>query len=220
MAPRATRTRARAAVPRTVSIEDKKKVRMEPWIYNSLELIKHAEEHQQVNRDFDRHIALIGYDNAIEVHISTYLHLHPSQRAGTTYRREDVNEWLKNYHTLLNFFFDEFLLATKQTSPIEKNRLIHYHSLRNNLYHEGKSVVPTVRDIEGAHRATLFVFSSLFHINGEEHLKKIPLPGEWKRHFQTFIESRNRHLPNDLHWTEQPYRMKKYLELLFKSHCN
>lgn len=146
---------------------------LEPWIYSPLELIKHAEEHQQLNRDFDRLIALIGYDNAIEVSISTYLQLHPSQRAGTTYRKEDVANWHTNFHTLLDFFYNEFLKGDFQAAPIPKATLIHYHSLRNNLYHEGNSVVPSERDIEGAHVAALFVFSSLFHVDGKELLKNL-----------------------------------------------
>ena len=46
---------------------------LEPWIYGPSELIKHAEEHLQVNGDFDKRMALVSYDNVIEVSIDTYL---------------------------------------------------------------------------------------------------------------------------------------------------
>ena len=147
---------------------------MEPWVYSPLELIKHAEEHQQANGDFDRRIALIGYDNAIEVSISTYLQLHPTQRGGAEYTKEHVNKWLTNYHSLLDFFFDEFMKTSGKTPPIARKTFIHYHSLRNNLYHEGTNFVPPERDIQGARKAALYIFSTLFNVNGEELLRGSP----------------------------------------------
>jgi hypothetical protein len=147
---------------------------LEPWVYGPLELIKHAEEHQQANGDFDRRMALIGYDNAIEISIRTYLQLHPTQRRGAEYSKEQVNKWLTNYHSLLDFFFDEFMKASGQAAPIAKKTFIHYHDLRNNLYHEGKNFVPPERDVQGARSAALYIFSTLFHIKGEELLKGSP----------------------------------------------
>jgi len=147
---------------------------LKPWIFGPLELIKHAEEHQQTNKDFDKRMALIGYDNAIEVSIRTYLQLHPTQREGIEYTRENVAKWLTNYHSLLNFFFDEFTKTLGQTPPIAKNTYIHYHNLRNNLYHEGKDFVPPERDVQGIHAAALYIFSTLFNVDGEELLKNSP----------------------------------------------
>ncbi len=143
---------------------------LEPWIYGPLELIKHAEEHQQASGDFDRRMALIGYDNAIEVSLSTYLQLHPTQRGGAEYPKERVKYWLMNYHSLLDFFFDEFMKNLGQPSPIARKTFIHHHNLRNNLYHEGKNFVPPKRDIQGARAAALYIFSTLFNVNGEELL--------------------------------------------------
>ncbi len=44
---------------------------LEPWIYGVLELVKHADEHHEANGEFDRRMALVGYDNSIEVSINT-----------------------------------------------------------------------------------------------------------------------------------------------------
>ena len=151
----------------------------EPWVYGPLELIKHAEEHQQANGDFDRRMALIGYDNAIEVSISTYLQLHPSQRGGAEYTKEHVKQWLTNYHSLLDFFFGEFMETSSQTPPIARQAFLHYHNLRNNLYHEGRNFVPPERDIQGARAAALYIFSTLFNVNGEELLKGSPTLHTW-----------------------------------------
>lgn len=51
-----------------------------PWALGPFELIQHAEGHFQQNGDFDRRIALIGFDNAIEVSIETFLTLPPAIR--------------------------------------------------------------------------------------------------------------------------------------------
>jgi hypothetical protein len=136
-------------------------------------LIKHAEEHRQANGEFDRRIALIGYDNAIEVSISTYLQLHPTQREGASYPQERVNKWLANYHSLLDFFFEEFMKTLGQKPPIAKQNVIYYHKLRNDLYHEGKSIVPTERDIKDARKAALYIFSTLFKVDGEELIQTL-----------------------------------------------
>ncbi len=154
-------------------------VALEPWIYSLLELMKHAEEHRQANGEFDRRIALIGYDNAIEVSISTYLQLHPTQRGGASYPNELVNKWLANYHNLLDFFFDEFMKTLDQKPPVAKQNVIYYHNLRNDLYHEGKSLVPAERDIKDARKAALYIFSTLFKVKGEELVQTLPPLHMW-----------------------------------------
>ena len=154
-------------------------VALEPWIHSLLELMKHAEEHLQANGEFDRRIALIGYDNAIEVSISTYLQLHPTQRGGASYPNEQVNKWLANYHSLLDFFFDGFMKTLGQIPPVAKQNVIHYHTLRNDLYHKGKSLVPTERDIKDARKAALYIFSTLFKVKGEELIQTLPPLHMW-----------------------------------------
>ena len=52
---------------------------LKPWAYGPFEILLHAELHYRVGEDFDRRIAMIGFDNAIEVAITTYLGLHPIQ---------------------------------------------------------------------------------------------------------------------------------------------
>jgi hypothetical protein len=152
---------------------------IEPWIYGLLELMKHAGEHQQANGEFDRRLALIGYDNAIEVSVSTYLQIHLTQRSEITYQKEQVDKWLKNYPSMLDFFFDEFVVTSGQTSDITKQTVTHYHNLRNDLYHKGKALVPTERDIKGAREAAIYIFSILFNTNGEELLNSSPPLHTW-----------------------------------------
>src|SRR4030042_1449345 len=94
-----------------------------PWANGPFELILHAEGHLRKGEDFDRRIALISFDNSIEVSISTYLSLHPIQRGNRTYKNEDVEKWLNNYHTKLDFLEEEL---QKRSLPweVEKSHII------------------------------------------------------------------------------------------------
>jgi hypothetical protein len=90
-----------------------------------------------------------------------------------------VNKWLANYHNLLDFFFEEFMNAFDEKPPVAKQNVIHYHTLRNDLYHKGKSLVPTERDIKDARKAALYIFSTLFKVNGEELIQTLPPLHMW-----------------------------------------
>ena len=48
---------------------------LKPWAKGPFELILHAEIHLRKGDDYDRRLALISFDNSIEVAISTYLSL-------------------------------------------------------------------------------------------------------------------------------------------------
>jgi len=44
-----------------------------PWALGPFEIILHAEMHYRDGDDLDRRIAIVGFDNAIELAIHTYL---------------------------------------------------------------------------------------------------------------------------------------------------
>jgi len=145
------------------------------WARGPFELIRHAESHLRIGTDFDKRIALIGFDNAIEVAITTFLQLHPRQRGGRQYRKEDVEKWLANYHSKLDFFFDHFLKAGTGGGilvPITVDEIIWFHNLRNELYHSGNGFVPEENSLKGSRAAALYVFSTLFEVNAEEVLDR------------------------------------------------
>jgi len=73
------------------------------WARGPYELIHHAEGHFNSENDTDRRIALVGFDNAIEVAITTYLQLNSKLRGGRTFPKKDVDGWLQNYHTKIAF---------------------------------------------------------------------------------------------------------------------
>lgn len=139
---------------------------LKPWAQTPFELLRHAEEHLRGGTDFDRRIAMVGFDNSIEVSVITYLSLNPIQRGNRPFAREAVANWNRNFHTKL-----EFLEAHAQDLgvPMEVERawLVFYHELRNDLYHAGNGLVPAEEHLRGIRRGAIWAFSLLFECDGE-----------------------------------------------------
>jgi hypothetical protein len=142
---------------------------LKPWAYGPFELIVNAERHHRKGEDFDRRVALIGYDNAVEVAITTYLSLHPIQRGQRTYRKDDCIRWLSNYHTKLDFFEQE-CQQRGVVMACGKDEMVWYHELRNGQYHGGSATVPQARELDGIRRVSIHVFSVLFDEANAESL--------------------------------------------------
>ncbi len=141
-----------------------------PWAEGPFELIFHAELHYRAGEDFDRRIALISFDNAIEVAITTYLRLHPIHRQNRQYSAAQVEQWLQNYHTKLDFLECE----CQQRSiviVVQKSYFVWYHSVRNKQYHEeGGYSTPKLADLQGVRQAALWVFQVLYEVPNVEQV--------------------------------------------------
>ena len=140
---------------------------LKPWAYGPFEILLHAELHYRVGEDFDRRIAMVGFDNVIEVAITTYLGLHPIQRGNRQYSNSDVERWLNNYHTKVGFFFQE--CVTRQVTVVgQYDEIVWYHEVRNGQYHVGGATVPQRRELDGVRAAALEVFTVLFEVADAE----------------------------------------------------
>src|SRR5206468_2443566 len=132
------------------------------------DLIVHAESCLRKGDDFDRRIALILFDNSIEVSVTTHLSLHPVQRGNVSYTNNDVEKWSANFHSKLDFLFDVYMKANGYTVPFERADLIHCHDIRNGQYHGGGATIPRARDLEDIRNAALRVFSIVFEVSDVE----------------------------------------------------
>jgi hypothetical protein len=113
-----------------------------PWANGPFELLVHAEDHLINGDDFHRRIALISFDNAIEVAITTYLTLNPMfHRNGRTYDPEKKNRWLKTYHSKLDFLEEE-IADRKSTWHVDRTYIAWCHGHRNEQYHGGQKGTP------------------------------------------------------------------------------
>lgn len=141
-----------------------------PWANGPFELLMHAEEHRKAGDDLDRRIALIGFDNAIEITIAAYLSLKPIQRGNRSYAAAEVDRWLTNYHTKLDFLDCE-LSGRKSLWIVDKAHILWCHDQRNEQYHGGNRGVPEKKVLEIARRAAIWVFGLLFDVsNVDERL--------------------------------------------------
>ena len=134
---------------------------LKPWVIRPFELIFHAEVHYRNGSDYDRRMALISFDNSIEVSITTYLTLKPLQRNNRKYKKEDVQKWLNNYHSKLDFFSEE-IKNRGLPEYKEKSEIAWYHDQRNEQYHGGSSGVPPKNVLDGIRQAALWIYSVLF----------------------------------------------------------
>jgi hypothetical protein len=140
-----------------------------PWANGPFELLVHAEGHLRGGEDFDRRIALISFDNAIEVAITTYLTLHPIQRGNRTYPSNDVEKWLSNYHTKLDFLGVE-LQTRILVWEVDRSHIVWCHDHRNEQYHGGNKGTPEKTVLALIRKAALWIFGTLFDVADPEQL--------------------------------------------------
>lgn len=144
-------------------------MRLHPWAKGPFELLAHADGHLRGGDDFDRRIALISFDNAIEVTITTYLGLHPIQRQGRSYSNADVERWLNNYHTKLDFLGIEL---GKRNLPweVDQSYIVYAHDHRNEQYHGGNKGIPEKDVLDLIRKAAIWIFATLFEVGDVETL--------------------------------------------------
>ena len=135
--------------------------KLKPWAYGPFEILMHAEMHYLSGDDLGRRISMIGFDNAIELAIMTYLNLHPIQRGGQTYKNVDVEKWKNDFHSKVEFFFADCENRNIETTA-QKDEVLWFHSVRNDQYHGGGANIPPQMALEGVRAAALEVFSTLF----------------------------------------------------------
>lgn len=140
---------------------------LSPWAKGPFELLIHAEGHLISGDDFDRRIALISFDNAVEVAITTYLTLKPIQRGGRAYVRTDVEKWLKNYHSRLDFLQEE-LDTRKLPWDVDRGHIVWCHDCRNEQYHGGQKGTPEMDVLDLIREAALWIFSVLYEVTDTE----------------------------------------------------
>ena len=161
------------------------KVDLKPWKIKPFELIYHGEVHLRKNTEYDKRLALISFDNAIEISITVYLSLHPEQRNKRTYKKVDLEKWEQHYHSKLDFFYKE--LKTRQLpEEITKDVIIYYHTQRNNQYHSEAIGVPPDDILTGIRTSAIWIFQTLFDV--ADVISKID---------KLILEENAEHIPED-----------------------
>lgn len=103
------------------------------WASGAIELLRHADSHIELESAFDKRIAFISIDNAVETLIRTYLSL-PKSKSGVKISRKDLEEADTIFPKLVALLFEN---ASEKLIGIDDADIEHYHRIRNKLYHDG-----------------------------------------------------------------------------------
>ena len=73
-----------------------------PWTEGPSELLQHAADHLALGSDFDRRMAMISIDNAVELAVKTYLQLPKRVRGTDGPSRKEFEEKSRSFPDLLD----------------------------------------------------------------------------------------------------------------------
>jgi hypothetical protein len=103
------------------------------WASGAIELLQHADSHISLESAFDRRIAFISIDNAIETMIRVFLSL-PKSKSKITVSRKEIEEAENSFPKLLALFWNQ---VGTRLPGLDDSDIEHYHRIRNKLYHDG-----------------------------------------------------------------------------------
>lgn len=132
-----------------------------PWTDGPRELLQHAADHLGLGEDFDRRIAMVSIDNAVELAIKTYLGLPERSRGSDGPGRKELEAASESFPTLLDML-DRF--AADKLTGIELGDVEWYHRLRNQLYHSGNGITVERARVEAYFQIALALFENLFGV--------------------------------------------------------
>ena len=103
------------------------------WASGAVELLRHADSHIKLDSAFDRRIAFISVDNAVEIMIRTFLSL-PKSKSGIHVSKKALDDAGNSFPGLLELFWNS---VGSRLAGIDQADIEHYHRIRNTLYHNG-----------------------------------------------------------------------------------
>lgn len=130
-----------------------------PWTEGPRELIQHAVDHLSLGGDFDRRIAMISIDNAVELVIKTYLGLPVRARGSRGPSRSRLEQASQSFPALLDLLERH---AADRLEGLGLDDIEWYHRLRNQLYHEGNGITVERARVEAYLQLARALFESLF----------------------------------------------------------
>jgi len=136
------------------------------WTSGAIELLEHAAGHLKLESAFDKRIAFISIDNAVEISVKTYLSL-PKQFFGKDRpSRKEVDEAFNSFVTHVELLYK---YAGNKLVGIDPGDIEHYHRVRNTLYHDGTGLAVDQQYIEAYFAIAKLLLKRLFDFNFESH---------------------------------------------------
>lgn len=130
-----------------------------PWSEGPKELLQHAVDHISQDGDFDRRIAMISIDNAVELMIKTYLGLPKRKEKNGKPSRKQLEEASNSFPSLLDLL-EEF--AAEKLTGVSLDEIEWYHRIRNQLYHSGNGITVEIARVQTYLSLAKTLFQNLF----------------------------------------------------------
>jgi len=131
-----------------------------PWSEGPKELLQHAVDHIAHDGDFDRRIAMISIDNAVELMIKTYLGLPKRKTKGSGPSRKQLEDASNSFPSLLDLV-EEF--AGERLTGVSLDEIEWYHRIRNQLYHSGNGITVEIARVQTYLSLAKTLFQNLFN---------------------------------------------------------
>ena len=135
----------------------------ETWASGSLELLRHADSHIQLDTAFDSRIAFISVDNSVETSIRTFLSL-PERISGVKFQRKEVDEAGNSFPKMVELIFSK---ARGKLTGLDDGDIEHYHRIRNQLYHNGTGLGVDRRYLGAYRQIAAVLLNNLFGVEAE-----------------------------------------------------
>jgi len=135
------------------------------WASGAIELLSHADSHIDSKSAFDKRIAFISVDNAIENIVRTFLAL-PKSKSGVSVKRREIDEARNSFPKLLEILYN---YAGDKLIGIDDADIEHYHRIRNTLYHQGTGLSVDEQYLTAYRGIAEVLLQNLFNEKVEEH---------------------------------------------------
>lgn len=132
----------------------------ETWASGSLELLRHADSHIQLDTAFDSRIAFISVDNSVETSIRTFLSL-PEKISGVKFQQKEVEEAGNSFPKMVDLLFNK---ARPKLAGLDDGDIEHYHRIRNQLYHNGTGLGVDRRYLDAYRQIAAVLLNNLFGV--------------------------------------------------------
>jgi len=140
-----------------------------PWLSGCYELLDHGIGHFLKNTEFDRRLAMISIDNALELAIKAYI---SRNLRVFNIKRKDFNNIKRDFSKLLNLISK---VASDKITEQELSSIEHNHELRNNLYHEGVGISVNKKIVKLYGEESISLISKLYEIDLSNLMDKLKI---------------------------------------------
>lgn len=130
------------------------------WASGSIELLRHADSHIQLDTAFDSRVAFISIDNSVETSIRTFLSL-PEKISGIKFQRKEVDEAGNSFPKMVDLLFSK---ARSKLAGLDDGDIEHYHRIRNQLYHNGTGLGVDRRYLNAYRQIGAVLLNNLFGV--------------------------------------------------------